>query len=146
MLRLEYLRDDAEKEKSFTAPTSQISNYPRLARRKRNLLCKILDKATETLSSKSPLWAVGFTPEFEKSTKNVDKKLKGRIFDAIQSLTNNPTDLKGDTIKPLTDRYAGLWRYRIGDYRLIYRPDNIIRRITLRAFLPVTLRTQHENR
>ena len=30
-------------------------------------------------------------------------------------------ELKGDTNKPLSGSLTGLWRYRIGDYRLIFR-------------------------
>jgi mRNA-degrading endonuclease RelE of RelBE toxin-antitoxin system len=123
-LRLERLWGDAEIKPTPPTPDEVITQ------------AYINESRIEFRTSEPPSWVFGFTPEFEKSTKNVDNKLKGRILDAIQSLTNNPTDLKGDTVKPLVDKYAGLWRYRIGDYRLIYRPDNMTRRITLLTFLP----------
>ena len=34
----------------------------------------------------------------------------------------SPMSIVGDTIKPLTSNLSGYWRYRIGDYRLIYKP------------------------
>jgi hypothetical protein len=40
----------------------------------------------------------------------------------------------GDTIKPLTGDLRGLWRYRIGDARLVYFPQIEFRKITLISF------------
>lgn len=79
---------------------------------------------------------IGLSGEFIKSIKKVDKKIKGRILEAIQLISKNPTMQKGDTIKPLADRFKGLWRYRIGDYRLVYRPDKDSQQITLLLFGP----------
>ena len=31
---------------------------------------------------------------------------------------------RGNTIKRLTRDMSGYWRYRLGDFRLVYRPDN----------------------
>ncbi len=79
-------------------------------------------------------WHVGLTPGFEKSIKGVDKKLQGRILEAVVALCAGPTTAQGDTIKPLEGNLLGLWRYRIGDYRLIYQPDTSKRRIVLLGF------------
>jgi len=69
-------------------------------------------------------WLISFTPSFRKSLLHIgDKKLEGRILEAIVRLSRNPTALIGDTNEPLKGRLKGLWRYRIGDYRLIHKPD-----------------------
>jgi mRNA interferase RelE/StbE len=49
-------------------------------------------------------------------------------------LCEDPTVGKDDTIKPLEGKLTGLWRYRIGDYRLIYHPVEVERRIVLLSF------------
>jgi mRNA-degrading endonuclease RelE of RelBE toxin-antitoxin system len=68
-------------------------------------------------------WSLQITPNFKRSIENVDKKIKGRILEALTELILSPTEIRGDTIKPLTGDQKGLWRYRIGDFRLIYRPQ-----------------------
>lgn len=68
-------------------------------------------------------WLVGLTNEFEKSISNKDKKFMGRVLEAIQHISNSPITPRGDTVKPLSGQYKGLWRYRLGDYRLIYEPN-----------------------
>lgn len=67
-------------------------------------------------------WLSFFTREFKKSISKVDKKVKGRIVEAIMEICEAPLEMKGDTQKPLVGELDGHWRYRIGDYRLIYLP------------------------
>ena len=80
-------------------------------------------------------WNVGMTVEFVKDIHNIDRKLQGRILEAIRTVMLEPMTCKGDTIKPLTADLKNLWRYRIGDYRLIYRPDVEEKNIVLVSFL-----------
>ena len=65
-------------------------------------------------------WSIAFTPTFRKSVASVDKKLQGRVLTALSELSEAPITLHGDTIKPLVGELKGLWRYRVGDYRLVY--------------------------
>jgi len=67
-------------------------------------------------------WQSIFSEDFKKCLRTIDKKLKGRILEAVLQISENPTTLQGDTVKPLRNELAGCWRYRIGDYRLIYKP------------------------
>jgi hypothetical protein len=48
----------------------------------------------------------------------IDRKLQGRILEALVEITKNPTEVRGDTVKPLTGDLKGFWRYRVGDYRI----------------------------
>ena len=63
-------------------------------------------------------WQVHTTARFDKEFKKLDrytqKMLKGWITKNLEN-TDNP-HIHG---KALTGDLAGLWRYRIGDYRLI---------------------------
>jgi|GEM_PF-1818067 len=70
-----------------------------------------------------PPWLVAFTKTFQKSIDGLDSNLKGRILNAITKITDAPTERVGDTVKPLDRDLEGFWRYRIGDYRLLYFPD-----------------------
>ena len=79
-------------------------------------------------------WLIGISDEFKKSINKIDKKLKGRILDAIEKLSRDPLTLIGNTIKPLSGELDGLYRYRVGDYRLIYEPNRENRHITLLTF------------
>lgn len=85
-------------------------------------------------SLRTPDWYIGFSNEFLKSIMGVDRKLQGRILEAISKIGDTPTTPIGDTIKPLTGDLAGLWRYRVGDNRLVYFPHRPSRRITLICF------------
>ena len=69
-------------------------------------------------------WLVALSKKFLKEISSIDRKLQGRILEAIAAIVKSPQTLAGDTIKPLSADLKGMWRYRIGDYRLIYRPDD----------------------
>lgn len=85
-------------------------------------------------SRRPPDWYVGFSHEFLKCISKADGKLRGRILDAIGKISEAPVEAVGDTIKPLTSNLSGLWRYRIGDDRLVYLPDHEEKKITLIFF------------
>lgn len=87
-------------------------------------------------SRKPPDWLVGFSTEFLKSISHTDAKLRGRILDAVGKISTAPVEPVGDTIKPLSGTSAGLWRYRIGEHRLIYLPNIETKKITLLFFGP----------
>ncbi len=97
-------------------------------------------RASEALGSvirfslASPEWYVGMTSDFTKAVSKIDRKLQGRILDAIAQITSAPVTPVGNTVKPLADDMKGMWRYRIGDYRLIYRPDETSKHILLLTF------------
>lgn len=81
-----------------------------------------------------PEWYLGMTDEFLKAIQDIDRKLQGRILKAIGLIVRNPTAPKGNTVQPLTGDLKGLWRYRIGKYRLVYLPDTGSRRVVLISF------------
>ena len=54
------------------------------------------------------------------SLKELDKPIRKRIFDKVNDyVSQDPTNIG----KPLKDNLSGLWRYRFGDYRIIYTVD-----------------------
>ena len=69
-------------------------------------------------------WLISITSEFRKDLRHIgNRKKEGRILGAITELSQHPTEPRGDTVKPLSGSRKGEWRYRIGDYRLVYLPD-----------------------
>lgn len=96
-------------------------------------LLTVREKAVRYLPGE-PDWYLGMSDEFIKAIRGIDRKLQGRILEAISYISRRPTSPKGDTVKPLTADSKGLWRYRIGDYRLVYHPDNERKQVVLVAF------------
>jgi len=85
-------------------------------------------------SRREPDWYVGFSTEFIKSIASIDKNKRARVLEAIGKLADAPTTPHGDTIKPLAGDLAGLWRYRIGDDRLVYKPNDQSKKVVLVSF------------
>ncbi len=83
-----------------------------------------------------PDWYIGITRDFIKSISKIDKKIQGRILEAIAKITADPITPNGNTIKPLSGEKSGMWRYRIGDFRIIYHPDKTSKHILLLTFSP----------
>lgn len=81
-------------------------------------------------------WSLAFTPTFKKAIAFADRKLQGRILNAVSELSSEPSVPRGDTIKPLSGKFKGLWRYRVGDYRVIYRPTADSKCVVLLDFAP----------
>ena len=55
-----------------------------------------------------------------------------RVANAIVEICNDPATPRGTRIKRLTGKMDGYWRYRLGDFRLVYRPD--IERLTVYCY------------
>jgi addiction module RelE/StbE family toxin len=81
-----------------------------------------------------PEWLIGMSNQFVKDIHQADRKMQGRILEAISQILREPNTTKGDTIKPLKSDKKGLWRFRIGHYRLVYHPDGQNRKIKLMSF------------
>ncbi|MDA3957990.1 type II toxin-antitoxin system RelE/ParE family toxin [Oceanispirochaeta sp.] len=63
-------------------------------------------------------WSVDFTATARKQLKKIDRKWLGKILDYLEdevATLEHPKD-KG---KALVGDKKGLWRYRVGDYRII---------------------------
>ena len=81
-----------------------------------------------------PPWYLGWSSSFRKAVDKIDRTIQGRILEALSDIAENPVMIRGDTVKPLMGELKGCWRYRIGDFRLVYSPDRTTGNITLLAF------------
>ena len=106
--------------------------FPRRAFKKRSGP----ERVEPPVEPKIPFWLLGMTDEFRRGITTADRKLQGRILVAIVYIARTPVSPKGDTVKALSGELRGkaLWRYRIGDYRLVYRVNEQRRLIMLVAF------------
>lgn len=62
-------------------------------------------------------WRVEYAPRAAKAMRKLDKSMARRIFDGVERLATleDPTT----SCKALSGPMAGLWRLRVGDYRVI---------------------------
>lgn len=70
-------------------------------------------------------WVVKYSEQASRSLRKLDKTIQEKIGKFIERLPNypNPRDIG----KSLTVPYAGKWRYRVGDYRIICAiHDNVL--------------------
>lgn len=68
-------------------------------------------------------WIVRITRTAEKQIERLDRQAQRRIVDFLRERVAGATDPRL-TGKPLRGDKAGLWRYRVGDYRLICRIED----------------------
>lgn len=63
-------------------------------------------------------WAIKFESLALKELQRLEKPTRYRIERFLNELANNPNPCaKGIALQG--EKYKGLWRYRVGDYRLI---------------------------
>ena len=68
-------------------------------------------------------FTIAQTREFEKSIKKLDAKIYTKIKNIVYpQLRKNP--FFGPNIKKLKGEYEGVYRYRLGNYRLFYIIEN----------------------
>lgn len=79
------------------------------------------------------MYKVAYLDSVEEDLKKLDKSTVKKILNRIETyLAQNPKELG----KPLKGDFQGYWRYRWGDYRVIYR-------IAEQEILIIILRISH---
>jgi len=63
-------------------------------------------------------WTINFSEIALKQLKNLDKQITKRIIDYLEKRVSTVKDPKKQG-KALVYNKTGLWRYRVGDYRII---------------------------
>ncbi|MBF0457012.1 MAG: type II toxin-antitoxin system RelE/ParE family toxin [Nitrospirae bacterium] len=76
--------------------------------------------------AKREIWEIALTRPSEKVYDKFPSDIRKRFYECFKSLEQNP--LYGNNIKALTGKLKGLYRYRVGDWRVIYRL-NVERRV-----------------
>ena len=76
-----------------------------------------------TMWWKSLAWTIKILDSAKHDLKKLDKPVQKRIAAFLQSRLASLDDPK-QLGKALLGQYAGYWRYRVGDYRLICHVEN----------------------
>lgn len=69
----------------------------------------------------SNTWRLELTPRALKQLKKLDKPVAQRVLDELGKL--EASEEPQGHCKALTGNYSGLWRYRVGSYRVILDID-----------------------
>ena len=64
------------------------------------------------------IWKIEFEEKARKSLKKLDKTIETQILKYLKKVVSNNANPKSFG-KPLVANLSGLWRYRVGDYRII---------------------------
>ena len=62
-------------------------------------------------------WRIRFFKEADKSLRKLDRQVSARILDELEEVSR--LDDPRTRGKALVGNLAGLWRYRVGDYRVV---------------------------
>lgn len=63
------------------------------------------------------VWRIDFTKTADKAMRKLDKQVAARIFEELDEVA--ALDDPRSRGKALTGNLSGLWRYRVGDYRIV---------------------------
>ena len=81
-----------------------------------------------------PPWRFACTKGFHKDMRRRMNEFT-RVSQATVTICHDPTPRETKLIEPLV-RYPDTWRYRLGDYRIVYRLDKRERRVVFERFGP----------
>jgi mRNA interferase RelE/StbE len=84
--------------------------------------------------AKKEVWEIDLTRPAEKVYDKASKNIRQRLDDCFEDLEQNP--LYGNNVKALAGKLKGLYRYRVGDWRVIYRPKTERKIVEIIAILP----------
>jgi mRNA interferase RelE/StbE len=63
------------------------------------------------------MWSLKYSNAFLKEVSKLDKQTLKRVRDYLKAAASLPDPRKKG--KALTGNFAGYWRYRVGDYRIL---------------------------
>ena len=66
-------------------------------------------------------WRIEYTPKSAKALSKLDKATAARI---VNFMLDRPAQSPRSLGKPLAGPFAGFWRYRVGDYRILARIED----------------------
>ena len=76
------------------------------------------------------MYELAFHPDAAQDLKELDKSTRQRILDKIEWLVDHVEEMGH---KQLTAQWEGMYRLRVGDYRVIYGLEQEQRRIIIYA-------------
>lgn len=80
------------------------------------------------------MYSISFTGRARKQFLKLDASTRGRVHAAIARLGEWP--VRGPDIKRLRGEFEGAYRLRVGEYRVIFVPDEERQQISIAAVGP----------
>ena len=68
------------------------------------------------------MFRVRLAPQADRFYREADRPLAKKLAKCFRQLERDPR--RHNNIKPLKGKLAGFYRYRVGDYRLVYSIDD----------------------
>lgn len=90
-----------------------------------------IDIAPVETAGPSRKWWMTFTDEFATSFRKMHRALHKPVFNAIRAIARDPEPGDALLARPLPVEVENLWCWRLGDYRVLYRPFHDQRLIVL---------------
>jgi mRNA interferase RelE/StbE len=81
-------------------------------------------------------WKIEIKPNAEKHYLRLDKKTKKRIKDALMKLEKEKNPFIWSNVKALTGELKGDFRLRVGNWRVLFTPDEKFKILHVYAILP----------
>ena len=81
-------------------------------------------------------WRVELSKASLKSLIKLDKSAQERILGRLEELGNTGNPLRHKDVRALEGKLKGFFRFRVGEYRLIFELDTVNRRIGVLAVVP----------
>jgi mRNA interferase RelE/StbE len=75
------------------------------------------------------MYELGLSPQAQRFFKRCDRPLALKLARCFTTLEQDPR--RGNNIKPLAGKFSGSYRYRVGDYRVVYAVDDNAMKITV---------------
>ncbi len=82
------------------------------------------------------MYQVNLSKEAAKYYQKMDKPNRGRIDEALDAIGADPFDVEHHDIKPLHEPLKGLWRYRVGKFRIVYRVSREAKEVQIITIRP----------
>lgn len=81
-------------------------------------------------------WKIEIKPNAEKHYLRLDKKTKKRIKDALMKLEKEENPFIWSNVKALTGELKGDFRLRVGNWRVLFTPNEKCKILHVYAILP----------
>ncbi len=76
-------------------------------------------------------WRISMSGRFNTIVKKLRGSEREKIEAAVSNIMISPTTATGNTKTPLSNNLRDFWRYRLGDWRIIYTVDSHARVVTV---------------
>ena len=74
-------------------------------------------------------WKIEFIPQAERDLAKLDKQTARRILKFLSERVAGEQNPRSTGLALKGENYQGLWRYRVGDYRIIARIEDSVLRV-----------------